>query len=134
MAVNSQAKAPRAIVGPVIADLDSIGAGDVTIATAFYSMGALNALNIEANSLRLFVRLDLTSPVEWALGSLNPPALRDFIQRHYATCNEVALFVSPSAHAKIYRGRSEEHTSELQTLMRISYSVFSLNNKTKPTR
>src|SRR3546814_11969843 len=104
MAVNSQAKAPRAIVGPVIADLDSIGAGDVTIATAFYSMGALNALNIEANSLRLFVRLDLTSPVEWALGSLNPPALRDFIQRHYATCNEVALFVSPSAHAKIYSG------------------------------
>src|SRR3546814_6133452 len=88
MAVNSQAKAPRAIVGPVIADLDSIGAGDVTIATAFYSMGALNALNIEANSLRLFVRLDLTSPVEWALGSLNPPALRDFIQRHYAPCNE----------------------------------------------
>src|SRR3546814_18220452 len=55
--------------------------------------------------LRLFVRLDLTSPVEWALGSLNPPALRDFIQRHYATCNEVALFVSPSAHAKIYSGQ-----------------------------
>src|SRR3546814_856575 len=49
--------------------------------------------------------LDLTSPVEWALGSLNPPALRDFIQRHYATCNEVALFVSPSAHAKIYSGQ-----------------------------
>src|SRR3546814_8874013 len=120
MAVNSQAKAPRAIVGPVIADLDSIGAGDVTIATAFYSMGALNALNIEANSLRLFVRLDLTSPVEWALGSLNPPALRDFIQRHYATCNEVALFVSP---------RSEEHTSELQSLMRISYAVFCLKKK-----
>src|SRR3546814_8117278 len=109
MAVNSQAKAPRAIVGPVIADLDSIGAGDVTIATAFYSMGALNALNIEANSLRLFVRLDLTSPVEWALGSLNPPALRDFIQRHYA--------------------RSEEHTSELQSLMRISYAVFCLKKK-----
>src|SRR3546814_8289702 len=102
MAVNSQAKAPRAIVGPVIADLDSIGAGDVTIATAFYSMGALNALNIEANSLRLFVRLDLTSPVEWALGSLNPPALRD---------------------------RSEEHTSELQSLMRISNAVFCLKKK-----
>src|SRR3546814_17947132 len=68
-------------------------------------MGALNALNIEANSLRLFVRLDLTSPVEWALGPLNPPALRDFIQRHYATCTEVALFVSPSAHAKIYSGQ-----------------------------
>src|SRR3546814_2354717 len=29
--------------------------------------------------------------------------------------------------------RSEEHTSELQSLMRISYAVFCLNKKTKPT-
>src|SRR3546814_10144260 len=29
------------------------------------------------------------------------------------------------------RGRSEEHTSELQSLMRISYAVFCLNKKTK---
>src|SRR3546814_6393204 len=29
-------------------------------------------------------------------------------------------------------GRSEEHTSELQSLMRISYAVFCLNKKTKP--
>src|SRR3546814_3427814 len=31
------------------------------------------------------------------------------------------------------RGRSEEHTSELQSLMRISYAVFCLKKKT-PTR
>src|SRR3546814_1514121 len=30
--------------------------------------------------------------------------------------------------------RSEEHTSELQSLMRISYAVFCLKNKTKPTQ
>src|SRR3546814_7003061 len=30
-------------------------------------------------------------------------------------------------------GRSEEHTSELQSLMRISYAVFCLKNKTKTT-
>src|SRR3546814_1548286 len=29
--------------------------------------------------------------------------------------------------------RSEEHTSELQSLMRISYAVFCLNKKTKDT-
>src|SRR3546814_7558802 len=29
--------------------------------------------------------------------------------------------------------RSEEHTSELQSLMRISYAVFCLKQKTKPT-
>src|SRR3546814_8410351 len=31
------------------------------------------------------------------------------------------------------RHRSEEHTSELQSLMRISYAVFCLNKKTKHT-
>src|SRR3546814_4680303 len=30
--------------------------------------------------------------------------------------------------------RSEEHTSELQSLMRISYAVFCLKNKNKQTR
>src|SRR3546814_6567500 len=30
--------------------------------------------------------------------------------------------------------RSEEHTSELQSLMRISYAVFCLKKKTKQTR
>src|SRR3546814_6580378 len=30
---------------------------------------------------------------------------------------------------RIIRGRSEEHTSELQSLMRISYAVFCLKNK-----
>src|SRR3546814_3572847 len=33
-----------------------------------------------------------------------------------------------------YFGRSEEHTSELQSLMRISYAVFCLKKKSKPTR
>src|SRR3546814_4363631 len=32
--------------------------------------------------------------------------------------------------ARISGGRSEEHTSELQSLMRISYAVFCLNQKT----
>src|SRR3546814_2837588 len=31
-------------------------------------------------------------------------------------------------------GRSEEHTSELQSLMRISYAVFCLKKKTNKTR
>src|SRR3546814_4514347 len=32
-----------------------------------------------------------------------------------------------------FSGRSEEHTSELQSLMRISYAVFCLKKKTKNT-
>src|SRR3546814_7132760 len=36
--------------------------------------------------------------------------------------------------APVGRARSEEHTSELQSLMRISYAVFCLKNKTKSTK
>src|SRR3546814_10500505 len=32
----------------------------------------------------------------------------------------------------VFRTRSEEHTSELQSLMRISYAVFCLKKKTSP--
>src|SRR3546814_5256137 len=34
----------------------------------------------------------------------------------------------------IFRQRSEEHTSELQSLMRISYAVFCLKKKKKKTK
>src|SRR3546814_10443007 len=40
-----------------------------------------------------------------------------------------------AAHVRLGTGRSEEHTSELQSLMRISYAVFCLKKKTyKQTR
>src|SRR3546814_9387894 len=37
------------------------------------------------------------------------------------------------AHLSLLFGRSEEHTSELQSLMRISYAVFCLKKKKKHT-
>src|SRR3546814_7330173 len=43
-----------------------------------------------------------------------------------------ALYIDGPVKAAFPLGdRSEEHTSELQSLMRISYSVFCLKNKTK---
>src|SRR3546814_5984286 len=36
---------------------------------------------------------------------------------------------APSRHLVILKNRSEEHTSELQSLMRISYAVFCLKKK-----
>src|SRR3546814_5536959 len=39
----------------------------------------------------------------------------------------------PHLHERDQHGRSEEHTSELQSLMRISYAVFCLKKKTKTT-
>src|SRR3546814_4528435 len=38
------------------------------------------------------------------------------------------------ATSQAHRGRSEEHTSELQSLMRISYAVFCLKKKTNQTQ
>src|SRR3546814_4442154 len=41
--------------------------------------------------------------------------------------------VTDRSAAEALRGRSEEHTSELQSLMRISYAVFCLKKKNKET-
>src|SRR3546814_4113088 len=38
--------------------------------------------------------------------------------------------IDPGEPVALMHGRSEEHTSELQSLMRISYAVFCLTNKT----
>src|SRR3546814_8526372 len=47
----------------------------------------------------------------------------------YDSC--VAQRSIPSARSSCRRGRSEEPTSELQSLMRISYAVFCLKKKNK---
>src|SRR3546814_9834406 len=46
---------------------------------------------------------------------------------------DLRLRRSDAAHLRGRSHRSEEHTSELQSLMRISYAVFCLKNKKKPT-
>src|SRR3546814_1927128 len=38
-----------------------------------------------------------------------------------------------SSASRLHRRRSEEHTSELQSLMRISYAVLCFKKKNKPT-
>src|SRR3546814_7835098 len=48
-------------------------------------------------------------------------------QRDQEGCDRIRLV------GQIDPGRSEEHTSELQSLMRISYAVFCLKKKTKKT-
>src|SRR3546814_6029003 len=43
----------------------------------------------------------------------------------------VLLILSGQRRHLFFKRRSEEHTSELQSLMRISYAVFCLKKKTK---
>ena len=106
MAVVPTTQGPKAIVGPLVSDIASISGDDVTLATAFYTSGALNVLNIEAKRLRLLMRLNTQSVADWAMGSLDPVALRAFIHKHQQTCGEVSLLISTTAHAKIYSGQN----------------------------
>src|SRR3546814_1348063 len=53
----------------------------------------------------------------------------DHARNHAAFWDGGTLELTP-AYDICPQGRSEEHTSELQSLMRISYAVFCLNKKT----
>src|SRR3546814_10076115 len=55
-----------------------------------------------------------------------PPASRVLPLWHYFLA---WLFLRNVDHGKLAPTRSEEHTSELQSLMRISYAVFCLKKK-----
>src|SRR3546814_4794766 len=50
------------------------------------------------------------------------------------TASTVSSALAPEASLTPKPERSEEHTSELQSLMRISYAVFCLKKKTKRTK
>src|SRR3546814_7526662 len=63
------------------------------------------------------------------IATAKPPGSRPGISSRAITPTTVPI----STHSSIERSRSEEHTSELQSLMRISYAVFCLKKKTKTT-
>src|SRR3546814_10550608 len=52
------------------------------------------------------------------------------IAQHYARRVEL---ITPDQEVPVTASRSEEHTSELQSLMRISYAVFCLKKKQNTT-
>src|SRR3546814_3923417 len=60
--------------------------------------------------------------------SCPPASLRNSSIDNFHICLDVDTFRGYK------RGRSEEHTSELQSLMRISYAVFCLKKKNKHMR
>src|SRR3546814_9968822 len=51
--------------------------------------------------------------------------------RSTGSARSLPSWISNPAPRHLSRHRSEEHTSELQSLMRISYAVFCLKQKTK---
>src|SRR3546814_998453 len=50
------------------------------------------------------------------------------------TAASYSIFATHTTSGELHETRSEEHTSELQSLMRISYAVFCLKKKKKTQR
>src|SRR3546814_3841272 len=82
----------------------------------------------KGESAKTFVETGhLTTSIQQTLIAAGPGRMRGGIN---IQCHRVA-FLAPGGASLERRaiGRSEEHTSELQSLMRISYAVFCLKKK-----
>src|SRR3546814_2326724 len=73
----------------------------------------------------------ITAPAAWAQETVDPQAAFGIAPPQPAA-NALAPAVRPDSSFTVSDIRSEEHTSELQSLMRISYAVFCLKKKKKP--
>src|SRR3546814_3556131 len=92
-------------------------------------MEAKRAVSVRRGSTTINFRPRSTARFTRFTGSLtrNPPAewdIKGLLPNNMAT-SESSIWSRPA--------RSEEHTSELQSLMRISYAVFCLKKKTITT-
>src|SRR3546814_7040095 len=67
----------------------------------------------------------------WPLVQPNRGLIRDRALADVVALVDVAAEHGLEVNVDLLQGRSEEHTSELQSLMRISYAVFCLKKKKK---
>src|SRR3546814_10510644 len=77
--------------------------------------------------LQVFSDAGTRNKTEWALDCLHRSVKWD--ENRFGLELDLDRFMIVAAHD--FNMRSEEHTSELQSLMRISYAVFCLKKKTK---
>src|SRR3546814_5181599 len=71
------------------------------------------------------------TPAALAQSAANQTALVDYVNPLMGTDSSYRLSYG-NTYPAVAVPRSEEHTSELQSLMRISYAVFCLKKKKKP--
>src|SRR3546814_8113856 len=91
-----------------------------TLFRSVLSMGRMIAV-----SDPLFAEAVIGDKIEFIGSRSNTP------KQAYVRIGEEERFRKPLAEIADGYERSEEHTSELQSLMRISYAVFCLKKKTK---
>src|SRR3546814_5742515 len=72
------------------------------------------------------------APFDVILVAAGGPSVPDPLRRQLALGGRLVIPVGDADEQRLMRvTRSEEHTSELQSLMRISYAVFCLKKKNK---
>src|SRR3546814_6574658 len=78
---------------------------------------------IPSSRVRMHAQPDIRSAGDlvYSRASAARPSSQKLVETHLGLVRKIAWHVN----------RSEEHTSELQSLMRISYAVFSLTKKNK---
>src|SRR3546814_3998035 len=93
-------------------------------------------LRTPAGSISQSLRLrgvTLSSHLPGTRSFVNTVDFRPFVNQRCSSVAKIS-FCTPLRDRLIFQSRSEEHTSELQSLMRISYAVFCLKKKnTKKT-
>src|SRR3546814_8956042 len=69
----------------------------------------------------------------FGIGKLGRDQVEDYAKRKGVDVEQAEKWLAPNLgyRPEKVEARSEEHTSELQSLMRISYAVFCLKKKTK---
>src|SRR3546814_2562208 len=99
----------------------------------FYAAGRVRCRNTSSRSGSRVETSTMPMPSFCTAASTSPALARSFIYVMVSTRPPVSSTFSkqPCIGASSRSRRSEEHTSELQSLMRISYAVFCLNKKKK---
>src|SRR3546814_9829678 len=75
----------------------------------------------------------LTAPLFCSTPATEPMVVSDTFHDSEGTSTNYTLYCVSDRGELTDEGRSEEHTSELQSLMRNSYAVFCLKKKTNKT-
>src|SRR3546814_4894153 len=97
--------------------------------TLFRSQPYAKDRNMPAAAADYRVQLPEARGDAMLVGDPDPASVRD-----PSLSEDLLIAASWYLNPNPVQSRSEEHTSELQSLMRISYAVFCLKKKTQPTQ